>query len=152
MKANSFKVGDRVIWRKQSATVTAVRMSSLYYAPGVVGYELRLDDGKARSVAAAGVKAESPAVTRAMAHFERATAEVKAGTFWTPEREAKSAELGAALERAFEGEDEGDFPCQGFKGCERRVGHEDGVCGPCQDREPTGGCPGCGGNCQVACR
>lgn len=46
-----------------------------------------------------------------------------------------------------------DFACAGFKGCGNRVDDEDGVCGECEARSyPEGGCPGCGGACQTACR
>lgn len=46
-----------------------------------------------------------------------------------------------------------DFPCAGYAGCTNTVDDEDGVCGDCEARgENTGGCPGCGGNCQTACR
>ena len=48
-----------------------------------------------------------------------------------------------------------EVPCAGFKGCPNMVNDEDDVCRECERREANrqaGGCPGCGGTCQTACR
>lgn len=46
-----------------------------------------------------------------------------------------------------------EFPCTGFKGCPNMMPDDDMVCRDCERRErDNGGCPGCGGNCQTACR
>lgn len=47
------------------------------------------------------------------------------------------------------------YPCSGYSDCTNSVAEEDDVCGECvkrDERENAGGCPGCGGYCQVACR
>ena len=49
----------------------------------------------------------------------------------------------------------GYFPCAGYPDCKVMVDDEEGICDACYDRneqENAGGCPGCGGNCQTACR
>ena len=48
-----------------------------------------------------------------------------------------------------------EFPCTGYAGCKNMMPDDDLVCRECEarnERENAGGCPGCGGNCQTACR
>lgn len=47
------------------------------------------------------------------------------------------------------------FPCSGYQDCRNQMESEDDVCADCierNQRENAGGCPGCGGACQTACR
>jgi hypothetical protein len=49
----------------------------------------------------------------------------------------------------------GPFPCAGYRTCTNTVPHRDEPCPDCcarNERENAGGCPGCGGYCQTACR